>query len=98
MLQLTQLIACVIGGLSQPFQNIYWISDEDSLFANIVRHTDVTRVLSSYSGHYVRHELGELRVGTTSIDEGDRLEEDLAAVADLAAGALAEILTRMADS
>jgi hypothetical protein len=98
MLRLTHFIALVMGGLSQARQNVYWLSDEDNIFANLVRTADVTRVLSSYSSHYVRHELGELGVGTTSIDEGDRIEEDLAAVADLSAGALAEVLTSMAES
>jgi hypothetical protein len=76
VLRLTHLVACVIGGMSQPRQNIYWISDEDSVFANIIRQRDVARLLSAYSSHYTTHELGELGIGTTSIDEGDRLEED----------------------
>jgi hypothetical protein len=54
-------------------------------------------MLSSWSSHYVKHNLGELGIGTTSIDEGDRIEEDLAAVADLVAGAAAEVVTRMAE-
>jgi hypothetical protein len=97
MLRITHLVGLVEGGLSQPGQNIYWISDEDSLFANLVRHGDVARLLSSYSSHYVKHNLGELGIGTTSIDEGDRVEEDLASVADLVAGGIAEVTTRMAE-
>lgn len=97
MLRLVHFVAVLQGGLSQPHQNIYWISDEDSFFANMVRSADVTRLLSSYSSHYVKHGLGELGVGTTAIDEGDRVEEDLAAVADLVAGAVAEVMTRMAE-
>jgi hypothetical protein len=97
LLRMTHLVGFVEGGLSQPGQNIYWISDEDSLFANPVRHGDVARLLSSYSSHYVKHDLGELGVGTTSIDEGDRIEEDLASVADLVAGGVSEVMTRMAE-
>jgi hypothetical protein len=36
-----------------------------------------------------------LGVGTTRLDEGDRLEEDFAAVSDLAAGAVSEMLTKV---
>jgi len=97
MLRLTHFVAVVQGGLAQPGQNIYWISDDDSVFANMSRSKDVTRLFSSWSSHYVKHNLGELGVGTTSLDEGDRVEEDLAAVADLVAGAIAEVMTRMAE-
>ena len=43
------------------------------------------------------HKLGELGVGTTKLDEGDRWEEDVASVADLAAGGLADALNSLAD-
>jgi hypothetical protein len=36
-----------------------------------------------------------LGIGTTALDEGDRWEEDLTAISDLVAGALAEITTRL---
>ena len=97
MLQTTHFIGCLYGGLSQLGQNVYWISDEDNIFANSLRKHDVAQMLSIYSSHYVKHSLGELGIGTTSLDEGDRFEEDFAAVADLAAGGIAEILTTMAN-
>jgi hypothetical protein len=97
MLRLTHFVAVIQAGLSQPGQNIYWISDEDSVFANMDRSSDVAGMLSSYTSHYIKHSLGELGVGTTSLDEGDRVEEDLSAVADLVAGAIAEVMTRMAE-
>ena len=34
-------------------------------------------------------------MGTTNLDEGDRLEEDLAAIPDLIAGSLAETMTSL---
>jgi len=33
---------------------------------------------------YIQYQLDELGIGTTEIDEGDRLEEDLTAIPDLA--------------
>lgn len=98
VLRLTHFVSWLMGSMSQQGQNVYWISDEDSSFANLVRHADVATLLSKYSSHYVKHELGESGVGTTSMDEGDRLEEDLTAVADLAAGGLSEVLNRLAES
>jgi hypothetical protein len=96
-LRVTHLVSCVVGGLSRPGQNIYWISDQDSLFANADRHHDVGRLVSKWSSHYARHSLGELGLGTTALDEGDRWEEDMASVADLVAGATAQIATRLGE-
>ncbi len=95
MLRVTHLISLLIGGLSRSKQNIYWISDEDHLFANGNKACDVARMTSAYTSHYVKHELGELGIGTTDLDEGDRLEEDLAAIPDLVAGTVAEITTHL---
>jgi hypothetical protein len=92
------LVSCLVGGLSQANQNVYWVSDEDSVMASMHHQLDVATLLSKFSSHYVRHPLGELGVGTTRIDEGDRFEEDLAAVADLVAGGLAEVTSRVLES
>lgn len=97
-LRLTHFVGCLIGGLSHPNQNICWISDEDSLFANKVRSKDLARLLSSFSSHYTKYPLGELGIGTTAIDEGDRIDEDFASVADLVAGAIAETTTRLSET
>ncbi len=97
VLRQTHVVACLTGGLSQPGQNIYWISDEDDLFGNLKRSGDVARLLSSFSSHYAPHPLGELGIGTTALDEGDRADEDLAAVADLVAGGLAETTNRLSE-
>mgnify|MGYP001806718704 CR=1 FL=1 len=94
-LRVTQIVAGLIAGLSLPKQNIYWISDQDNLFGNDRQSHDVSRLLSSFSTHYMHHSLGELGIGTTALDEGDRLEEDLTAIPDLVAGALAETTTRL---
>ncbi len=93
MFRIAHFVGLFIAGLSKPGQNIYWISDEDDIFANQARAQDVAGLLSALTSMYVDHELGELGIGTTSLDEGDRLEEDFAAIADLCAGALSEFLT-----
>ena len=96
MARVTHLIALLIGGLAKVDQNVYWISDQDSLFANEMVTQDTRELLMRFSSHYVGdRKLGELALGTVAIDPGDRFEEDGAAIADLTAGALGEILTRV---
>ena len=96
VVRLTHFVSLLVAGLSQPGQHIYWISDGDPFFANSRRSQDVARLLSSFTSHYVAHQLGELGIGTTQIDEGDLLEEDLAAIPDLVAGAVAQIASAVA--
>jgi len=43
--------------------------------------------------NYVKHDLGQLRCGTTNCDNGSLQIEDLATIADLAAGATSEMAT-----
>lgn len=97
MLRVVQVVSMLVGGLSKPNQNLYWISDEDALFANDLRSRAVKAVLDRWSSHYVNHPMGEVGVGTTTIDEGDRLDEDLNAIPDLMSGAVAEMVTAVAN-
>lgn len=94
MSRVVHLVGLLIGGFAKPGQNIFWISDEDALFATPGREQDIATFLGALTSHYVPFELGELGVATTRIDPGDRVEEDLAAIADLAAGALVDGMTR----
>lgn len=96
-LRVAHFVACLVGGLSNPGQNVYWISDQDELFGNPSRAKDMTSLLSMYSSYYIKHGLGEIGVGTTTLDEGDRWEEDMCSVADLIAGAIAETTNRLAE-
>jgi hypothetical protein len=98
MVRVAHLLGLLIGGLSRPGQNIYWFSDEDAMFANEAIALDLREMLSRFSSHYTRHPLGQLGLGTTAVDEGDRFEEDHVAVPDLAVGAVAEMITRLASA
>lgn len=98
MLRIVHLVSLLVGGLAQPGQNIYWLSDEDAIFDTQERQEDMAKIMSSFTSHYVEHSLGHLGISTTKIDEGDRLEEDLAAIPDLVAGALSEMATSLAKS
>jgi hypothetical protein len=93
MMRVVSFVSLFTGMFSQPYQNIYWISDEDELFANPSKTVDTKALLERMSSVCVRHPLGELGLGTTTIDEDDRFDEDCAAIPDLVAGATAEVLT-----
>jgi len=83
------LISCLAG----YGQNVIWISDEDEIAPNKEKLFDATKVLGHYLNHFCKNQMGHFRFGTTEIDTNDLQLEDLVAVADLAAGALSEILT-----
>lgn len=97
MLRIINFITILIAGLSKPNQHIYWISDEDNLFANLKVTTDLKTLLEKNCSFYIKHNLGELGLGTTSIDTGDRYEEDLASITDLVAGAVSEVVNKVSD-
>jgi hypothetical protein len=94
----THFLACIIAGLARPDQRVYWISDEDNLLGSQLQREDISRLLSSFSSYYMPEHRGQLGMGTTELDEGDRWEEDIAAVADLTAGGLAEVMNRVSDT
>ena len=83
------LLAEIIGNSVQ----IEWISDQDDIFANDARCSDVTRVLRLCLGSYAPNAIGHVIVGTSEIDTGHLGIEDLLAIPDLAAGAVADFTT-----
>lgn len=95
VVRVSHLVSFLIAGLSFPNQNVYWVSDEDNLFANDAKSKDMAKILSGFSGVYVKHTLSELGIGTTKIDEEDRGIEDFTSIPDLMAGAVAEITTNL---
>jgi hypothetical protein len=89
------LAAMVIEGVRADGQNLTWITDEDEIAPNPAKHAEATRFIGHLLNHYCTGNMGHFRFGTTASDSGDLLIEDLAAVADLAAGGLQEILSRV---
>jgi hypothetical protein len=89
------LTAMVIEGVRADGQSLIWITDEDEIAPNPTKHAEATRLMAHLLNHYCTGDMGHFRFGTTASDSGDLLIEDLAAVADLAAGGLSEILSRV---
>lgn len=83
------LIAC----LSAPGQNVLWVTDQDEIAPNVEKLTEATQIIAHYLNHYVPHNMGHFRFGTTKSDDGSMEIEDLAALPDLAAGSMSEIVT-----
>ena len=91
MLRIANFVTIFIAGVIRSGQNVYWVSDEDQIFANDSYSRDVSKIMGKLSGMYIPFPVGQLGVGTTRIDPRDRIEEDLAAIPDLVAGALADV-------
>ena len=95
VLRVSHFLALLSSRYSVPSQNLMVFIDEDDIAANDAQLTSFTKVVSNISSHYLRHGLGHLRVGTSRSENGDLILEDLLAIPDLAAGAIAEISRRM---
>ena len=95
MVTVTHLVGVLLGLTTVEDQGVWWISDADDSLAREAHKGDFAKMAGIFSGWYVRHKLGQLGVGTTDTDVGDRLEEDLTAIPDLAAGAVGELLNNM---
>lgn len=93
MSTIAHFVAFLVAGVSGDKQNIYWISDEDDIFANAECSRDTGTMFTRFLSTYSMHPIGAISIGTTAITEADLLEEDLAAIADIAAGGTAELLT-----
>lgn len=92
LLRILHFSSFITSGLTSPGQDLYWFTDEDSCVSNERQHYAFVNAFGNVSSHYLSHNLGHLRVGTTKSDTGKRDVEDLVAIADLTAGTLCEVL------
>jgi len=93
LLRIINFTSLFLSGLSRPYQNVIWISDEDEILPNDERLRDATNLFGLISSSYLNHTLGHFRWGTTKIDSRERMLEDLVSIADLVAGSLATVLS-----
>jgi hypothetical protein len=97
LLRVLHFISMFIAGLSASNQHLFWFSDQDNIVPNYEKLTEVNRLLAHISSHYLTHDMGELRCGTTECDDGSRFIEDFISVPDLVAGALTDVLNTNSD-
>lgn len=88
-----QLGAMLVAGVSSTGQDVLWITDQDEIASNKEKLTEATNVFAHYMCHYLTHNMGHFRFGTTKSDNGSMELEDLAALPDLAAGAMSELMS-----
>ncbi len=91
-MRLGTFLSLVLAGLRKERQQAVWISDQDETlegysrseyFATLV--SDLTCAMAGWTNP------ATMEFGTTALDSDDRCLEDLTAVPDLAAGALAHL-------
>ena len=92
LLRICHFLSLFIAGLSREGQDVLWITDEDDIVANRMKHEELTNVFGRISNHYLLHTLRNFRLATTASDTGKRDVEDFVSIADLAAGAVCESL------
>lgn len=95
LLRILHLGGFLLSGLSAPAQNILWVTDEDEIASNVGQLVALTSVFGRIASNYLSHDLGRMRCGTTKSDDGSLVLEDAVAYADLAAGAVSELLTEL---
>lgn len=95
MLRKVHITAILLSLWSRPYGNVTWITDQDEFVANDLRHDDALSAAARFSSFYVDHPMGVFRLNTTDQDIGARDFEDLCAIADLSAGMLSEVSTRL---
>ena len=90
LLQAAYWAGLFLGGLSAKGQNVTWITDDDEFTASPERIILSTQAIGHVMSHLLPHDLGRFFFGPSGVVDTDRQSEDLVAVADLAAGALAD--------
>ncbi len=96
LLRVLHLSVFLISGLSVPKQDILWVIDQDEVASNVKQLTQLTGLLGTVLSNSLAHDLGHIRCGTASSDDGTRSIEDLLSYCDLAAGAVSEVTTAVA--
>lgn len=95
-LRIVHIVSFIVAGVSNAGQDVLWFTDEDEIAETPDRLGLLTKLWGNVMSNYAVHGFGHLRCGTTGCDSGSNEIEDLAAIPDLVAGALADLLTPIA--
>ncbi|WP_146101528.1 hypothetical protein [Rhodopila globiformis] len=88
--------AFLVSGFSPVGQDVMFIINEDEIAANVPQLTKLTDLFARAVSNQQGPMRGHLRCGTTKSDDGSLALEDLAALPDLTAGAVAEFVAALA--
>jgi hypothetical protein len=86
--------ALLVSGLSAETQDILWVSDQDEIAPNPKKHNHAGHVIHHHISTYAPKNNGLFVFVTTEADLNTRRIEDVVAIPDLVAGALAEVLSQ----
>jgi hypothetical protein len=92
------IASVLIAGLAddaKPGQQTIWVTDEDEILPSKQRAADTLQALAAVMSTILPGNIGDLTFSSTARDDGSRSLEDIAAIADLASGALAEVVTQL---
>lgn len=87
------LLALLAARYVPPNRSMDWITDEDPSIANEQMFEDVQRIVGTLSGAFSPIRRGIFGMGTTGQDCQHMYREDFVAIADFAAGMVAELST-----
>lgn len=92
LLRVCHFASLLVAGLSRPGQNLLWLTDQDDIAANLDMHHQLVDIFGNIASHYLEHTLGHLRIATTASDTDSRTVEDFVSIADMAAGAIGDVV------
>lgn len=93
MLRATALVSLLVAGLAGQGQEVGWVTDEDEIASNATQLNKLATAFGSMAGLYSQGRIPTVRCMTTAGDTGELETEDLAAIPDLAAGAMADVFS-----
>ncbi|WP_146121068.1 hypothetical protein [Achromobacter sp. MYb9] len=85
--------AYLVALLSRPGQNVFWMTDNDSIAPTKAQHLKVLELFGNSLGHYCKHELGTIG-GGVPFKEKDPRHLDLLSATDVVAGSVEHYFTR----
>lgn len=91
----THIFGLIVSQWSKKNSDVCWITDEDEFVANDQKLDDAQFMAAKFSTMYSIHSFGEFAMNSTAIDGNSKNFEDYIAIADLAAGAMADLLNAM---
>jgi hypothetical protein len=92
LIQVLHFASLLVAGICRPKQNLLWITDDDAIVANEGYQQDACRIADRMFSHYGLRDLGQLALGVAGKFDDNKRAEDLASIADLAAGAISGVL------
>lgn len=86
--------ALILAAWSRAGMHVSWITDDDEIVANEQRLDDTLCLSARFADVYVPHNLGEFMMNSVAVGNEEMYFEDFVAFPDLAAGMLAEVVTK----